>query len=315
MSQQTPAQARVVDPILSQHARGYRQAGFIGSVLFPNAFVGAYGGQVIEFGKEAFRLANSRRAPGTATKRISLGYQGKPYSIVPSALEATVPRELMRDASQVPGIDLATRAVNTVLRSMELEHEYNCAQIARNANNYDSDHKLALVGTARWTSATSDPFANVRDAREAIRATIGMYPNVMEISATTMSALQFHPAVIERTKYTGRDTPSAELLASLFQVRRVVVGEAVVATGQNDDFGDVWGNDVVLAYVTESGTGSPEEPSYGYTYRIEGMPLVEQPYWDNSTKSWVYGVSDDNSPVLSGMAAGFLLQNAGAPAA
>lgn len=314
MSQMTPAQARVVDPILSEHARGYRQAGMIGAALFPTAYVGAYAGQVIEFGKEAFRLYNTRRAPGATTATITQGYQGKPYSIIPSALDALVPRELMRDAAQVPGIDLGARAIDTVMRAMLLEHEYNCAQISRNAANYDAEHKLALTGTDRWTSESSNPFAVVRDAREAIRSSIGVYPNVMEISATTFSALQLHPGVIDRIKHTGRDVPSTELLANLFNVKKVVVGEAVVATGANDDFGDVWGNDTVLAYVSEGG-GNAAEPSYGYTYTIEGHPLVEQPRWDDSRKSWKYGVSYDNSPVLSGMSAGFLIQGAGAPAA
>ncbi|MBN8637952.1 MAG: major capsid protein [Anaerolineae bacterium] len=318
MSQMNPAATRVVDPILSQHARGYRQAGLVGEILFPRAPVPQYGGNVIEFGKEAFRLYNSRRAPGASTKRISFGYAGKPYTITPSALEASVPRELMRDASQVPGIDLAARAVNTVSRAMRLEHEYNCAQIARNTANYDGTHRVALVGADRWTGATSNPSEDVEAGKEAIRTAIGVTPNVAVVSAAAMSALRFNPQILDRIKHTGRDTPTADLLASLWGIRRVVVGEAVVATGSNDTLGDVWGQDVILAYAAES-TGdvnaNAEEPSYGYTYFIDGHPLVEQPYWDNSTKSWVYGVSDDNSPVLSGMVAGYLIQNAGAAAA
>lgn len=52
--QMTPGQVRVVDPILSEHARGYRQAQLVATALFPFADVAAYGGQVIEFGKESF---------------------------------------------------------------------------------------------------------------------------------------------------------------------------------------------------------------------------------------------------------------------
>ena len=37
MPQQNPSQARQVDPILSRHARGYRQADHVGSKLFPLA--------------------------------------------------------------------------------------------------------------------------------------------------------------------------------------------------------------------------------------------------------------------------------------
>jgi hypothetical protein len=309
------AQARIIDPILSEHARGYRQPGLVGRSLFPLAPVPMYGGQIIEFKKEAFRLYNSRRAPGGATKRIQFGYAGKPYSITPSGLEAQVPRELMRDASQVPGIDLGGRAVNTVLRSLQLEHEYNCAQLARNASNYDTDHKVALTGADRWRGATSDPSADVEVGKEAVRQTIGVYPNTALVPASAMSACKNNAKILERIKYTGRDSITTDILATLWGIKNVVVGEAVLATGADDDFGDVWGDDVILAYVSESGganvNANAEEPSYGYTYVIDGMPMVETPYWDNNTKSWVYGVSFDNSPVLAGMLGGYLIQDAG----
>lgn len=317
MSQMSPGQARVVDPILSQHARGYRQADLVARMLFPIAFVTSYGGKVIEFGKEAFRLHNSKRAPGSSTKRIQLGYEGKPYAIVPSALDAVTPRELLRDASQVPGIDLASRGVNTVLRSLNLEHEYECAQIARNAANYDADHKVALVGADRWTSPDSTPVEDIEVGKEAVRGSIGMYPNTLLLSAKARSALRTHPDLIGRTANAATRIVTDQLLMDVFGVARILTGSATVATGATDALSDVWGLDAVLAYVSPGSEvqANNEEPSYGYTYTIEGMPLVETPYWDNGSKSWIHGVSFDNTPVLSGMTAGYLIQNAGAPAA
>ncbi len=315
MPQMTPAQARVIDPILSEHVRGYARPGNVGKVLFPVAFVPAYGGQVIEFDKAAFRLHNSKRAPGSTTKRIDMGYAGKPYAIVPSALEAKVPREIMRDASQVPGIDLAGDAVDVVMGSLELEHEYDCAQIARNAANYDTDHKVTLTTTDKWTGSTSDPSVDIATAKEAIRASIGVPGNTVLLSATAFAACQFHSKILDRLKYTGRDAVTVEILAKLWNVKQVVVGEAVAATGANDAFGDVWGDDVIVAYVAPgngSGRRSAAEPSFAYTYAIDGMPSVEAPYWDQGAKSWIYGVSNDATPVLSGMTAGYLIKDAGA---
>ncbi len=320
MPQQNLAQTRVVDPILSTMARGYHQRNLIGRALFPFAPVGQYGGKIIQFGKESFRLYSSKRAPGANTKRLTFGHDGVPYSIVPSALEALVPRERMRDASVVPGIDLASRSVSTVLGALHLEHEYSCAQIARNLANYDANHKLTLAGAAKWTSATSTPIKDVMAAREAIRASVGVYPNTMEISATTLAALQSHPDLVGRTSNTSVRTVTLETLRQVFLIPTIVVGEAVVADAA-DAFGDVWGNDTILAYVPESGLdtagesygGDIDQPSYGYTYVIVGHPMVETPYYDNNPKSWVYGVSFDNTPALTGMVAGFLLQNTGAP--
>lgn len=310
MQQLTPQQARLIDPVLSTHALGYQMPGLVAEKLFPLAPVAMYGGQVIEFGKEAFKLYSSKRAPGADTKRIRFGYQGKPYAIVPSALEAPVPRELQQDASHVPGIDLGVRAVNMVLRNLKLEHEYNCAQLARGASNYDSSHKLALSGTSTWTGSASDPTADVQAAKEAIRASTGVYPNTILLSATAFAALQSNAAILDRIKYTGRDSVTTAILGNLWQVQNVLIGQAMTADA-SDAFGDVWGDDVILANTNVSGTPNVEEPSYGYTYVILGHPMVEKPYWDERSKSWIYGVSYDNQPVLSGITSGYLIQNAG----
>ena len=73
------AQARVVDPILSTHARGYRNAEFIGHMLFPIVDIPVRGMRVIRFGKESFRKMNTRRAPGAETARVQYGYaSGRP---------------------------------------------------------------------------------------------------------------------------------------------------------------------------------------------------------------------------------------------
>lgn len=312
--QQTPAQARVIDPILSEHARGYRQGAMVSQFLFPVAYVGAYGGQVIEFGKESFRVYNSKRAPGTATKRIRFGYQGKPYAIVPSALEAVVPTELGVDAQAVPGINLATRAVNLVMRSRALEHEHDCATIARNAANYDNDHKITLAAGDRWTHPESDPVGDISDGCEAVRRSIGINPNVLILSPRVSRALRRNPQLIGRVADTATRVVTLETLKQVFEVENIVVGNATVADDA-DDLGDVWGADAILAYVSPSSGAdvNAEEPSFGYTYAINGMPQVEMPYWEPSTKSWVYGVTYDATPVLSGMTAGFLFKDAGLP--
>ncbi len=315
MTQQNLGQARVIDPILTTHAQGYVRPGNIGKLLFPMATVAAYGGQVLEFGKEAFRKYNTKRAPGTAIKRLTFGHAGKPYSIVPNALEATVPDENQNDALQVPGIDLASDSVDLVLDVMELSHEYECADLARNASLYDSAHKLALVGQDRWGGTAGDPTADIQRAVEAVRKSVGVRANIVTLSSTAFTACQTNAKILDRLKYTSAASVTTAMLANLWNVATVAVAEAVGASGQNDDLSDIWGDDVIVAYVAPASGGnrrSAARPSYGYTYTITGMPAVKKPYYDNNSLSWIYPVVADRVPVLSGITAGYLLQNAGA---
>lgn len=301
-----PSAVRVINPILTTHVQGYKQAGLVGGVLFPRVPVEVSGGQILEFGKESFQLYNARRAPGAGTKRIQFGYLGKPFALLNDALEAPVPREYLRDASKVPGIDLGTRAVNLVMRSLLLGLEVGQAALALDAARYDANHKVALAGADKWSDAGSDPSAQIEDYRNAVRASTGVYPNVLLLSAQAFSALRTNQKIKDQFKYTSPDSITAEMLAKYFNLERVAVGEAVTADDAGA-FSDVWGNNAVLAYVPQNPTGM-EEPSYGYTYTMQGHPLVEDAYYDNNAKSWIYGVGFERAPVLSGIAAGFLIQ-------
>lgn len=302
-----PSQVRVINPILTTHVQGYRQAQFTGGVLFPRVPVEVSGGQILEFGKESFKLYNARRAPGAGTKRISFGYLGKPYALFNDALEAPVPREFLRDAKVVPGIDLGTRAVNLVMRTLGLSLEVEQAALALDATKYDANHKIALAGTDKWSDPASDPVKQIQDYKEAVRASIGVYPNVLHLSAQAFSALKTNQKIRDQFKYTSSDSITAEMLAKLFELEKVEVGQAVTANDAGV-FSDVWGNNAVLAYVPQNPSGM-EEPSYGYTYTMLGHPLVEEPYYDNNAKSWIYGVGFERAPVLSGITGGFLIQN------
>lgn len=299
-------QVRVIDPVLSTVVQGYRNPELVGMSLFPRVPVQVSGGQVLEFGKESFKLANTLRAPGSVTKRVQFGYLGKPFALQNHALDAAVPREHLRDAAKVPGIDMASRAVKMVMSVMGLKLEYDQSVLARTAGNYDANHKIDLAA-AKWSNDANNPIANIDTAAEAIRSSTGMSPNVLLLSAKAFKAVKRNAFVVDRFKYTSKESITAEMLAALWDIEKVVVGKAVYASDAGV-MSDVWGNDAVLAYVPPA-PSTLEEPSYGYTYAMEGHPMVETPYYDEGSKSWVYGVAYERSPVLTGITSGYLLQN------
>lgn len=307
--------AAVIDPILSTHARGYRNLEFVASTLFPRVTVPNRAMRVIRFGKEAFRMVNTRRAPGADKKRIQYGYASDPISLVQDALEAVVPIEHQEEAMSVPGIDLAQGAINMVLDVVDLTLEYDSAQIARNAASYGANNKLTLAGAARWTNAASTPKKDVQAAQENIRRQIGRYANTLVLGPTVFNGLQEHPTIKDQFKYTGRDSITVEMLAAYFGVKKVIVGTAVYLPQTAPDTvmaTDIWGDDAILAYVPETGN-TFQAPSYGYTYELSGYPQVNQPYFENSNDSWIYPTKVERRPYLLGAEGGFLFTDAGKP--
>ncbi|MDN5786389.1 major capsid protein [Pseudorhodobacter sp.] len=306
--------AAVINPILSNHARGYHNSTFISNVLFPRVPVPNRAMSILKFGKEAFRKLNTRRAPGSNVKRVQYGYGSDTISLLQDSLEAVVPIEHQQEAEKVPGIDLGANAVNMVLDVVDLGLEYDAAQLARTSGNYDANHKLALTGTDRWSNAASDPGDDIRSANEAIRRFIGRRANVLTLGPSAAAALKNHPKVKEQFKYVSKDSITLDMLAAFFELEKVIAGDAVyLPEGAADSVQatDIWGDDAILAYVPQTG-GNFMVPSYGYTYELLGYPQVEEPYYSRETKSWIYPTTTERRPYLVGADAGFLFQNAGA---
>ncbi len=292
-------QVRVVDPVLTTHVRGYRHAERVGGLLFPSVPVTLAAGKVIEFGRESFMLYNARRAPGAATRQIEFGYEGKPFSLVQDSLESKIPREFAREAA-VPGVDLGMRATNAIMQSLTLTLEFDQAKLATTPDNYGAGNRTTVA--TKWDDPDGKPIDDVEAGRQVVRQSCGLYPNVMVLGPKAYSALKNSEQVKDR--FRNSDIITAAMLAALFELETVVEGKAVTAA-DDGTFSDVWGNAAVLAYAPKTPSGL-EEPSFGYTYTMVDNPFAEVPYWDGNKKSWIYGVTYERVPVLSGMLAGFL---------
>lgn len=305
-------QARVVDPILSNHARGYSQAGFIGDLLMPLVNMPTRAAKRIEFGRESFRRYKVVRAPGSAIARIQVGYEGRPVALIQRALGATTPLEHVDEAAAVPGIDLLTENVNAVLDVIQLDREISQAEAARDASKYAASNKETLSGTDQWTNAQSQPDVQISEAKEVIRKRTGRRARTLALAASAAAAAKVHPRAIARfaTKSNASPVISDEMLAQFFDVDQVLVGDAIYDNEDSSQSFDVWGGDAILAFVPGKGQAGMRVPAFGYTYRLNGHPFVQPADFDKSTRSWHNDCFDEWSPEIVGADAGFLFQSA-----
>lgn len=315
MAQLNLSQVRIIDPVLTNIAQGYKQPDFVGGNLFPQVPVSLRAGKIITFGKEDFMLYNTARAPGENTKRIQFGYSGSNFALVDYSLEGAVPIEVYQEGANGANgwsIDHMAMAIKKVSAIMALRLEKAQADLARTAGNYGSNNKVTLSGTSQWSdyTGTSNPITTVETAKEAIRAATGKRPNTLVMGAAVMAKLRAHPVIVDRLKYTGRDIATTDILASLFGVDKVMVGDAIYSNDAGTAFTDVWGKDVVLAYTETAALADMGTPTFGYTYNLNGYPIVEQPYFDRNAKSWFVPVTRAEAPVIAGAGAGYLITNA-----
>ncbi len=173
---------RVVDTVLTKVVLGYNlEQQFTGQHLFPDVNVPLMGGKILKFGKEAYVVTNTVRAPGETVRNVSVAYSSESYALENRLLEGKVAEEFLEESAKVPGVNLQTRAVNTVMKKMRLEGEANKAKLATSASAYATGHTEALSGNDQWDNAASNPLEAISDAKAKIRKSTGQYPNVLHL--------------------------------------------------------------------------------------------------------------------------------------
>ena len=301
--------ARVIDPVLTQVARGYSNPMAIYPVLFPVVGVGQRGGRIIAFRAEDFLAYDIVRAPGAQMQRMDVGYASDPYALVQRAIEGSVPVEIAEEAAAVPGIALGSRAAQQATGICDLQIELEAAKLALADSTYSAGNIVTLSNTDQWDHAQSKPQAEVTAAKEKIRTGVGRDPNVLIVGQAVHDALVSNPDVIDRVKHTQVTTAreiDEPLLARYFGVDRYVVGRC--RQGKPGAFTAVWGKFAVLAFVDVTPLAAMGSPSFAYTYRLSGYPVVEQPYYDDRSRTWAYPTITEDTPVIAGKEAGVLFK-------
>ena len=307
------------NPILTKLLLGLGQGTYVAEKLFPRLPQALSSVTLAQLGDERLRRYNLRRAPGAPTKRINIKYDGKTYAVDQYSVEVPLPRELLREADQSRALnvgnylDISRIAMATANDVLGLDYEIEVASLATTAGTYAAGHVLALAGATKWSAVTGTPVTDINAAADVIRKKIGKRPNRLTLSADAFSALRTNAEVKGYLPSTNLGPATIDQLKTILNVAEIVVGDAVWID-ETDTGRDVWGNNAVLAYVPKmAGNGSADislaEPALGFTNVIEGHPFSETPYYDNGTKSWIYGATYERRPNVAYNTAAFLFTN------
>lgn len=309
MSKRTD-ELRMVDPILSTIAQGYSNSSLVSEALFPIVNVSKSKMKIPVFGKEAFYLrsvdrairADSNRIPPTEISLIDFETQERDLEMALDHLEQEEANNLEMYMSQI---------TKTLADSIALTREKSAADLAQDAALYASGMKTVITGGDAFDDYTNstDPVEVIKDGLEAVRGKIGKFPNTMVLGESVFRVLMSHPKILDKIKYSSLGKATKEILKELTDVPNIEVGLSVY-TDDGTSFTDIWQDNIVLAYVdkNEKGKRSEFNPSYGYTFRRQGMPEVDT-YNENGGKIKVLRYTDNYSVNVTAQDAAYLISN------
>ena len=303
---------QLIDPVLTTVAQGVMNAELIGEMLMPRVGVPAQYFKYLEFSRADFVLSDDEWALRAKIKRFDFEHALKEGSTVDHALETG--RDIREFERGNPALMLGMSSTKVLRNKQLLIREKTIADLARDLNSYDASNRTTLSGTDQWDDYDdSDPIGDVDAAVDQIRQSIGRRPNTMELPYKTFQILRRHPNIIDQVKFTTikfaeNSRVTADQLADLFEIEKVVVGESIYSL--DGVLTDVWGDDVILAFVprTAGEAANWEVPAFGYTFQLNNWPRVAT-YETNNPKMRNYQTMDSYKPQVTGSDAGYLIKD------
>lgn len=266
-----PTQNQVhVDAILTNISVAYmqRQQNFIASQVFPIVPVSKQSDKFYTYTKnDWFRDEAQRRADATESAGGGYNLSTDTYQADVYAFHKDIGDQTRANADAPINVD--REATEFVTSRIALKMETQFVSSFFTSGVWATDSTPANL----WSDYTSsDPLNDVENGKRQILSTTGFEPNTLVIGYDVFKALKNHPDLVDRIKYTSSQVLTADLMASLFDIPRVLVSKAVKATnaeGATGAYDFTAGKNALLCYSAPS--AGLLQPSAGYVMSWTGV--------------------------------------------
>lgn len=278
-------QVRVIDPILTQLAQGYKNAEGVATFFGPAVSMNTRAGRTLVFGKEAFAAQNFLRAPGSNIQKIQNEFGTRSFSLRQEAISWEIAEEIAAEAKNgAAQIDLRQYAAKDAANRLMQSWEITVATAVTTSASYETSCRFDLAtrasGADQFNQATSDVEVLIDEAKEAVRAQIGTYPNKMVISPDAFNALKRNKRIrdfMQRGILVNEST-----LANIFGLDEIRVARRLKLNQSTGALENIYNNVAVLFYQPSGATdgfapaldANYGNPAFGYTYTLAGYPIA-----------------------------------------
>lgn len=270
-----------VDAMLTNISVAYIQqpSAFVADKVFPIVPVKKQSDRYFVYLKEDwFRDEAVERAPGTESAGGGYAIDNTPnYFCKIYAYHKDV-TEADRVNSDTP-LDADTDAAEFVTQKLMLRREIDFVTRFFSTGLWDLEYagvasdSPSSTQKEQWDRTGSTPILDIGRAKLVVASETGYMPNTLLLGAEVAFELLNHADVLERIKYTtGPAIASTSLLAQLFGLDKVVIGNAVTNTaakGATEATDFILGKNALLCYAAPS--PRLKTPTAGYIFSWTGL--------------------------------------------
>lgn len=243
---------------------------FVADKVFPVVPVMKQSDLYFQYDKKYwFQSQSAKRAPGTESA-------GSNFAVAPSgqyfcnvwANHKDVDDQTRQNADQPVDLDRDATQFCTQQNLLRREKEWVGAYMKTGIWTGAPD----FTPNTLWSAAGSDPVNDIETLKSGVKEKTGFDPNCLVLSRDVFSKLKSNASILDRMKYTQRAVLTVEILASLFDLEKVLIANAVEDTapvGQASVMSFLVAKKFLLAYAAPA--PSILQPSAGYTFAWQGL--------------------------------------------
>ena len=278
MPQPTSSQVHV-DAVLTNISVAYlqRAENFIADKVFPVVPVDKQSDKYFTYDKNDWlRDEAQRRADGTESVGSGYNISTAAYYCDVWAIHKDVGDQTRANADAAINVD--REAAEFVTHRLLLRKEIQFVSDFMSTSVWSKDITGVSASpstnqTIQWSDYTnSDPIEDIEDGKASILSVTGLEANTLVLGYDVFRNLKNHPDIVDRIKYTSSQTVTADMLARMFEVDRVLVSKSVKATnkeGETGAYSFTTGKTALLCHVANN--PGLLTPSAGYTFAWTGV--------------------------------------------
>jgi hypothetical protein len=258
-----------VDQPLTNVSLAYKNMQYIADELFPFLPVNKQSDIIPEYTKSYWFRNEARMASlGSEVPLVEYAVEVDNTYHCPRFRLGRMLYDEIRDNSQAP-FNLEREAVEFLTDKMQMAREIQFVNNHFTTSKWTTD-KVGDTDFTKWSNyGGSSPVVDVTGYKDTVEALIGREPNKFVIGKEVLIQLKNHPDLIDLVKYTQRGQLTTELIASLLEFEKLLVGRAIYTTTKEGTaegsvtYSRIWGKNGLMLYTPQS--PSLMTPSAGYT--------------------------------------------------
>lgn len=234
----TPVRAMHYDQPLTDMSVAYLQDqdAFVANQAFPEVPVDKQSDLYFSWDKDDFlRDEAQERAPNTEAALTDATPSTDPFHCKEYALARDLPWQRIDNADTA--LNYEQNAVKQLIQKLLIRRDalWSTKYFKTSVWGTDLTGVASSVSTnqfLKWSAAGSTPIEDIDMAKTNVQRETGHTPNTLVITPAIFTALKNHPDVMDRIKYTQTGIVTTALLASLFDLERVIVASGIVNTSK-----------------------------------------------------------------------------------